>query len=984
MKLKPIFARFPILLVGCLSALFSFRTLHADIIQVGAGSYTTTLPSGRLPPVNSHNNPVMPKITSTFSGPPQTNDWWSSLIWSFNVGNNWSENLFAHPLSFRAQPTGLEVGYPVNHYVTGFNPTPKGWKAQEYHYPHVRDMLVSVVGLSAPDTRVSTYSDWAVTASWQGNGRSMQTTIGKGIPFTYVTKAGGDALIAFNGTPTIWSNSNGVVGMTVNGRHYGIFGPAGSAWTSGGNNLQSNLNGKDYFSIGLLPDNQPATLEFFRKRAYAFVTHTQVSWNYDQSTSTLTTVFKTQTVLKEPGPNNSNVNNPLMALYRHQWLNSTDPFLPFTYASARGTMKVVDGSQFTTKLKYNGVLPHLPLVAVNGSDSYSANQLYSYVDAIYRQSRAERWRNINPGTDTYWSGKFLERIANLIPIADQVKHTAARDLFLAELKDEMQKWLKVNSSKGFYYDNNWDTLIGYPASYGSETQLNDHQFHWGYFIYAGAIIAQYDAAWAQDSQWGGMINLLIKDAANPDRNDKMFPFLRNFDVYSGHSWANGPAAFAAGNNEESSSEDFNFATAVILWGAMTNNQTLRDTGIYLYSTLVSSVPQYWFDVDNVVFPPAFQPNTLGIVWGDGGAYAVWFDAVTDQVHGINFLPINTGMLYLGHFPNYLRENQTFMMNNAGTGTVWRDIHLAVRALYDPLGAINTFNSNPNYEEEPGESRAHTYYWLHNINKLGRVDPSITANTPLYRVFNNNGKRTYIAYNTTTAPITVQFSDGVQLAVPARSIATSHDTPLPPQHQYTTESNNLGEVQFAFKPNWEPEFVNFNYKLNGGSLQKTAMVKQNGIWTYTIHNLKNGDVIDYYYSYEDNGVVVKTAQSQHIYRCVAAHIGLQASVESPPYSSPLVTVNNLGYKEGIERTGEHEIRIWFDPIHDSPQFVDVHYMLDDETQQSSRMMQRGNRWESIIYDSQDSRLINYSFSYELDGSIVSTEWQERSLETIEIQ
>ncbi len=46
--------------------------------------------------------------------------------------------------------------------------------------------------------------------------------------------------------------------------------------------------------------------------------------------------------------------------------------------------------------------------------------------------------------------------------------------------------------------SNWGTLIGYPASYGSDQELNDHHFHYGYFIAAAATLAKFDPTWAAD------------------------------------------------------------------------------------------------------------------------------------------------------------------------------------------------------------------------------------------------------------------------------------------------------------------------------------------------------------------------------------------------------------------------------------------------------------------------------------------------------
>ena len=71
---------------------------------------------------------------------------------------------------------------------------------------------------------------------------------------------------------------------------------------------------------------------------------------------------------------------------------------------------------------------------------------------------------------------------------------------------------------------------------------------------AASEIARFEPEWLKEKNWGSIINLIIQDIANTDRQNKHFPFLRNFDPYAGHSWASGHARFADGNNQESSSE----------------------------------------------------------------------------------------------------------------------------------------------------------------------------------------------------------------------------------------------------------------------------------------------------------------------------------------------------------------------------------------------------------------------------------------------
>jgi len=132
-----------------------------------------------------------------------------------------------------------------------------------------------------------------------------------------------------------------------------------------------------------------------------------------------------------------------------------------------------------------------------------------------------------------------------------------------------------------------------------------------------------------------------------------FPFLRSFDVYAGHSWAAGHGAFGDGNNQESSSEAMNFASAAILWGEITNQPEIRDLGIYLHTTESAAIDQYWFDVDEEVFPPNYAYNALGIVWGNKGNHTTWFGLEPEFIHGINILPVHSGSFYLARNPEYV-------------------------------------------------------------------------------------------------------------------------------------------------------------------------------------------------------------------------------------------------------------------------------------------------------------------------------------------
>jgi endoglucanase Acf2 len=112
-----------------------------------------------------------------------------------------------------------------------------------------------------------------------------------------------------------------------------------------------------------------------------------------------------------------------------------------------------------------------------------------------------------------------------------------------------------------------------------------------------------------------------------------------------------------GNNEESSSEDMNFSTGLILWGAAMGKKDLRDAGIFLYTTTLEAIEQYWFDADHAVFPKGFDFPCVGMVWSSGGKFDTWWDSNPIFIHGINYLPFQGGSLYLGRHRSWWRERR---------------------------------------------------------------------------------------------------------------------------------------------------------------------------------------------------------------------------------------------------------------------------------------------------------------------------------------
>ena len=73
-----------------------------------------------------------------------------------------------------------------------------------------------------------------------------------------------------------------------------------------------------------------------------------------------------------------------------------------------------------------------------------------------------------------------------------------------------------------------------------------------------------------------------------------------------------------------------------------------------------------------------------------------------------------------------------------------------------------YNSVSSYSAEAGESKAHTYHWLHTFNALGQLQTgtgALTANYPAALAFDKDGVRSYVVYNFTDQAINVSYSDG---------------------------------------------------------------------------------------------------------------------------------------------------------------------------------------------------------------------------------
>ena len=361
-----------------------------------------------------------------------------------------------------------------------------------------------------------------------------------------------------------------------------------------------------------------------------------------------------------------------------------------------------------------------------------------------------------------------------------------RNQLLAMLKKRMEEWFAGGDSKRYFFvDRTLGAVASYPDDFFAIAEVNDHHFWYGYWIRTAAEIALRDPAWAAKDRWGAMVELLVADIATTERGRTDFPFLRNFDPYEGHSWANGLGGVGEygvyGNNQESSSEAINAWAGLILWGEVTGNRELRDLGAYLYATEAQAIDHYWFDVHGLVLAPEYKNVDVAQLFGGKYIHNTWWTDDPRQITGINLLPITTASAYMARHPDYIRKNLGALKDEqalwAARGKkvdppdIWQDVFAKYLSMADPAAALAQWNRWG--AVELGETRSHTLHSLLSLNELGTPDLGVTADTPLHAVFKRaDGRRTYLAFNAGKAPVTVRFSDGQVLTVAPGALARS--------------------------------------------------------------------------------------------------------------------------------------------------------------------------------------------------------------------
>ncbi|KAI1334565.1 glycoside hydrolase family 81 protein [Xylariaceae sp. FL0016] len=248
----------------------------------------------------------------------------------------------------------------------------------------------------------------------------------------------------------------------------------------------------------------------------------------------------------------------------------------------------------------------------------------------------------------YFSGKALAKFASInYVVNDLLKNTKLAQTGLTNLKQAFTRFSQNKQQFPLYYETAWGGLVSSStyqtgnngADFGN-TFYNDHHFHYGYFIYAAAVIGYLDSSWLTEDNVN-FVNSLVRDIANPSPKDKYFPVSRNFDWYHGHSWAHGLYETLDGKDQESSSEDAMHAYAIKMWGKTIKDADMEARGNLMLSVMSRALNEYYlYQTDNKVQPENFIGNRVaGIMFENKCDHNTYFGSNIEYIQGIHMIPL---------------------------------------------------------------------------------------------------------------------------------------------------------------------------------------------------------------------------------------------------------------------------------------------------------------------------------------------------------
>ncbi|AUX46944.1 hypothetical protein SOCE26_084540 [Sorangium cellulosum] len=247
-------------------------------------------------------------------------------------------------------------------------------------------------------------------------------------------------------------------------------------------------------------------------------------------------------------------------------------------------------------------------------------------------------------TDPYFGGKQLAKLARLAQIAEALGKKEIAAQLRERLKPLVSAWLDGENGNPFVYDTTWGGIVttngvADPEADSGQGYYNDHHLHYGYFIYAAAVLAKGDEAWRES--YADKALWLVRDIANPSNKDNHFTPFRHLDWFRGHSWGSGLFPLPDGRSQDSTAEAVNAWYSVQLLGDAIANEDVKNLGRLLLAVETASAQTYWqVTAQSTVYGEPFRESRgVGVLWSTKADFTTRFGDDPAAVYGTQILPL---------------------------------------------------------------------------------------------------------------------------------------------------------------------------------------------------------------------------------------------------------------------------------------------------------------------------------------------------------
>lgn len=559
------------------------------------------------------------------------------------------------------------------------------------------------VGGGAKRWRIASFDDLSVTVEWLGsNGTVMTAPLVRGAPYISMRMMGavpdifpgsGRAVIEFE-TASLASGMTQATIRLNNGQTWVVYGPRGATWVRAGDRMTTTAPVTGFVRAALLPSG--AGPEEFDRHAAAVPVGGEVGGSIDGATARL--VFR----WKREGDGLL-----LMTALPHHLARLEEPHdsAPW-YRTIRGGMSAVVGETWTLDYPLAPIGWTAPRpIRADRREAVRSALAHDVAATVFSPAASE---------NAYFGGKELTRAARLVVIARELAETASARNMAASLRPPVESWLDGTGPAPLAYDRTWGGVVSERGARDQHADFgagyyNDHHFHYGYLLYASAVLADLDPAWGAAHRAG--ILALARDILNPSGTDSYFPIFRSMDWFEGHSWAAGLFAFGDNRNQESVSEAVSAWYGCQLAGAALHDVDLENLGRLAAAVEAASARTYYeVAPGSAIYDAPFRDfGIVGILWSTKVDAVTFFGANPEFVYGIQALPI-TPASEENLDPAWLAARRARMFEIArGAGPEWKGILLLAAGSVNPDEVWDEVAALPKFDG--GNSLTNALYWL---------------------------------------------------------------------------------------------------------------------------------------------------------------------------------------------------------------------------------------------------------------------------------